>query len=107
MAAYHLEISSNIFSYLIPSMLKLKSKIDDIYKQFLFFANNEVFLKIDNTESMRKSLSKADQKEFPFDLRTINWKTCCENYMFGIKKYLLKEDCSAEALTRARKRIQR
>ena len=88
-------------------MFKLQKNLEELFDQFVFFATNETRLSINNTEKMRLSLSKADQKEFPFDLRTINWNTLIDNFSFGIKKYLIKEDCSPQAMVKARQRMQR
>jgi hypothetical protein len=30
---------------------------------------------------------------FPFDVRLINWEFCLRGFMFGIRRYYLKEDC--------------
>lgn len=61
----------------------------------------------ENGQKLALSLSPSDQKEFPFDVRTINWKQCTDSYVLGVKKYLLKEDCSKEAIDKGLKRISR
>lgn len=60
-----------------------------------------------NPEKLMKMMSESDRKKFPFDVRTINWKECIEDYVYGIRKYLGNQDGSHEALLRGRKRIAR
>lgn len=62
---------------------------------------------VDNTIELSNSLSKKDQKEFPFDVRKINWNECMETYVLGVKKYLLKENCSEEAIRKGQQKMKR
>jgi hypothetical protein len=78
-----------------------------MYKTSSFVANDPYKFHNDNAQKLAVSLSKSDQKEFPFDMRTINWKECTENYVLGVKKNLLNEDCSAEAIKKGQQKIKR
>lgn len=62
---------------------------------------------VDNAEKLFNSLSKSDQEKFPFDIRSVNWKDAMDSYVLGVKKYLLKEDCSQEAIRKGQEKIKR
>jgi fatty acyl-CoA reductase len=61
----------------------------------------------ENSQKLAKSLKESEKKEFPFDVRTIDWRSAMESYVLGVKKYLLKEDCSDEALIKGRQKMKR
>lgn len=52
-------------------------------------------------------MSKHDQEIFPFDVRKINLEKYIEDYVLGIRKFILKEDQSREALEVTRRRMER
>lgn len=60
-----------------------------------------------NPEKLMKMMSESDRKKFPFDVRKINWKECIEDYVYGVRKYLLNQDDSHAALLEGRKRMAR
>ena len=47
----------------------------------------------------------CDGSEFNCDISKLNWIKYFENYMFGIRKYVLKD--SLDSMELARKRINR
>lgn len=59
----------------------------------------------ENPQKLIKSMSKHDQEIFPFDVRKINYNQHMENYILGMRKYLLKKD--PEDLMMARKRMEK
>lgn len=71
------------------------------------FANTRSCFYVDNALKLSESLTESDQKEFPFDIRKVNWREGVESYVLGVKKYLLKEDCSAEAIRKGQLKMQR
>ena len=56
----------------------------------------------ENPQKLLKTMSIEDKEIFPFDVRKINYEKHMEDYVFGIRKYLLKQDQSPEALMAAR-----
>lgn len=71
------------------------------------FVNEYSCFRVDNSQKLAQSLSKSDQKEFPFDVREINWRKSMEFYTLGIKKFLLKEDCSENAIRKGQIKMRR
>ena len=88
-------------------MLKLHDTFDGFYSFLKFATYNNPGFANEKSQKLALSLSPKDQKEFPFDVRAINWKECTDSYVLGLKKYLLKEDCSKEAMNRGLQRINR
>lgn len=61
----------------------------------------------ENPQKLIKTMSTKDQEMFPFDVRKLNNEKYVEDFIMGIRKYLLKEDQSPEALMMARKKMDR
>lgn len=57
-----------------------------------FFLLNEWKFSDDNIRSLLKTMSPVDKEIFNFDVKTINWETCIEDYILGARKYLLKSE---------------
>ncbi len=45
-------------------------------------------------------MSVGDKVVFNFDVRQIDWESYLENYVFGVRNYILKEDISTLPLAR-------
>lgn len=58
-------------------------------------------------ELVRGHMSPEDQKTFNFDPRILHWPTYIENFCYGTKKFLLKEDASGLPAARARLKMLR
>lgn len=58
-----------------------------------------------NPDKLMKMMSQNDREIFPFDVRTINWSECIESYVYGVRKFLCKQDESKEALIQRQKRM--
>lgn len=68
-------------------------------KQYKFFS--------ENPQKLINSMSKHDQTIFPFDVRKINLEKYMEEYVLGIRKFILKEDQSAQASEVARRGFEK
>lgn len=88
-------------------MVKLSKIFDETYSKVIFVTTLPVRFHNVRTQKLAASLSPSDQNEFPFDMKKINWKECLDNYCLGVKKYLLKEDCSAEAIKKGQLKLNR
>lgn len=97
----------SIFKKKFCSTVKLYDKLADFHTVVGFSANARYFFHNENAQKLAESLSKSDQEKFPFDMKLINWKECSENFVIGMKKYLLNEDCSEEAINKGRKKMQK
>ncbi|XP_007941384.1 fatty acyl-CoA reductase 2 [Orycteropus afer afer] len=83
-------------SYLVgvtgPWMTKLMNRLLRTLSMLEYFINRSWDWSTYNTEMLMFELSPEDQKLFNFDVRHLNWMEYIENYVLGIKMYLLKED---------------
>jgi len=58
---------------------------------FYHFTKNEWIFASQNVVELKKRLTKEDRKEFFIDITKVNWKTWCVNFMYGLRKWVLKE----------------
>uniref|UniRef100_G3UCV9 Fatty acyl-CoA reductase n=1 Tax=Loxodonta africana TaxID=9785 RepID=G3UCV9_LOXAF len=75
-----------------PRMTKLMNRILRTISMLEYFLNRSWEWSTYNTEMLMFKLSPQDQKVFNFDMRQLNWIEYIENYVLGVKIYLLKED---------------
>lgn len=57
-----------------------------------FFTKNEWIYKTDNFQALNSSMLPEDQRRFVIDVKKINWPKYMENYVLGVRHYLLNED---------------
>ncbi|XP_022378428.1 fatty acyl-CoA reductase 2 [Enhydra lutris kenyoni] len=75
-----------------PRMTKVMNRLLRTVSMLEYFVNRSWEWSTYNTEMLMSELSPEDQRVFNFDVRQLNWLEYIENYVLGIKKYLLKED---------------
>ncbi|GAB5573646.1 fatty acyl-CoA reductase 2 [Prionailurus iriomotensis] len=73
-------------------MTKLMNRLLRTVSMLEYFVNRSWEWSTYNTEMLMSELSPEDQRVFNFDVRQLNWLEYIENYVLGVKKYLLKED---------------
>lgn len=61
--------------------------------------------KCNNVLALSKELQGSDKETFAFDIRQLHWPTYWEDYVLGMRKFILKEDHSS--LPIARKKLNR
>uniref|UniRef100_A0A452QPP3 Fatty acyl-CoA reductase n=2 Tax=Ursus TaxID=9639 RepID=A0A452QPP3_URSAM len=75
-----------------PRMTKVMNRLLRNVSMLEYFVNRSWEWSTYNTEMLMSELSPEDQRVFNFDVRQLNWLEYIENYVLGVKKYLLKED---------------
>ncbi|XP_021546438.1 fatty acyl-CoA reductase 2 isoform X2 [Neomonachus schauinslandi] len=75
-----------------PRMTKVMNRLLKTVSMLEYFVNRSWEWSTYNTEMLMSELSPEDQRVFNFDVRQLNWLEYIENYVLGVKKYLLKED---------------
>lgn len=88
-----------------PRLLKIMNHLLKTLAVLEYFVNNSWEWSINNTEMLMAELSPEDQQVFNFDVRKLNWLEYTENYVLGVKKYLLKEDMSG--IPKAREHLKK
>lgn len=58
-------------------------------------------------DTLRESLSEMDRQMFYTNVGDVDWKLYMKNYVFGVKKWLLKEKMEPREIERAKRRMQR
>lgn len=59
-----------------------------------FFTTREWDFTNCNTMQLWDEQSARDKEEFPFDISTVDWEKHVIDELYGIRKYVLKEDPS-------------
>ncbi|XP_049638844.1 fatty acyl-CoA reductase 2-like [Suncus etruscus] len=77
-----------------PRFLNLMNRILKANAMLEYFTAQSWEWSMNNTEMLMAELGPKDQQMFNFDVQHLNWKEYVENYVLGVKKYLLKEDIS-------------
>lgn len=71
-----------------------------------YFAMHEWIFENTNVKELLQDVRDAvDGEEFRLDIKTMNWDDYIRQYMFGIRKYVLKDDL--DSLPAARRTIKR
>uniref|UniRef100_T1JN37 Fatty acyl-CoA reductase n=1 Tax=Strigamia maritima TaxID=126957 RepID=T1JN37_STRMM len=83
-------------------LVRMQDKIRKSMNVLKFFSCNQWKFSSDNVCSLWKSLNAKEKQMFNFDVRQINWPDYLENYVYGCKVFLLKEDASTLALAQKR-----
>lgn len=56
------------------------------------FTTNQWIYRTKNFQTMNEDLTAEDKRRFLIDVEQINWPTYMENFVLGVRHYLLKED---------------
>nr|XP_049696564.1 putative fatty acyl-CoA reductase CG5065 isoform X2 [Helicoverpa armigera] len=74
------------------TQMKLQGRLKKIIDAVKFFLLNEWKFSDRNVRNLLESMSAVDREAFNFDVKTINWVSCLEDYVLGARKYLLKPE---------------
>lgn len=67
-----------------------------------FFTKNEWIYKTENFQKLNNELPENDKRRFVIDVRKIDWPKYMENYVLGVRHYLLNEDPATIASAKLR-----
>ena len=88
-----------------PIMVRVQAKLDKAAKCLEYFSTQQWNFKDENVRRLGQVLSPEDRQTFMFDVRQIDWPSYLENYILGIRQFILKE--SPDTLPAARSHITR
>ena len=83
---------NKIILFFRMSIVKVQQKIQVAIKAISYFITNEWTFASGNIVKMQTMLSEADKKIFDIDMTKIQWDPYMENYVQGVRKYILKEE---------------
>jgi len=89
-------------------MLKMYAKKEKMTEMVLPFTTVEWKFDNSNTKELWTLLSQDDRKTFWFSFEQFDWKSYVQGLVFGIRKYILKEDLNnvTKALSKNKKYIK-
>ncbi|XP_046383071.1 fatty acyl-CoA reductase wat-like [Ischnura elegans] len=73
-------------------MLQIYDKVDEFADLSAFFTMHQWTFSDKNVQSMLSRVSVEDKNLFPCNMQKMNWKVYFSDYMYGLRKFLLKED---------------
>ena len=86
-------------------MVRIQAKLDKAATCLEYFSTQQWNFKDENVKRLSQQLSPEDRQTFMFDVKQIDWPSYLENYILGIRQFILKE--SPESLPAARSHIAR
>jgi len=86
-----------------PKFMAIQNKLWRSVEVLEYFTSLEWHWTNDNMLFLKDQMHPADQKEFDFDVRNIDWDVYLHNYFMGTKNYALKE--KAEKMHVAKRNI--
>jgi len=86
-----------------PIMVRIQAKLYKAAKCLEYFSTRQWNFRDDNVRRLGEQLSPEDRETFMFDVRRIDWPSYLENYILGIRHFILKE--SPDTLPAARSHI--
>ena len=86
-------------------MMRIYSKAQAGILALRYFCTNEWSFSTENTNKLYLQLNKTDRNIFKFDIKDVSWESYIHSYVYGMRKYVLKE--SDENLPVARKCLKK
>lgn len=75
-----------------PMLGPIYQKVHRTTMALEYFTKNEWIYQTENFQALNLSLSPEDRQRFVIDVRKIDWPKYMENYVLGVRHYLLNED---------------
>ncbi|XP_011297735.1 putative fatty acyl-CoA reductase CG5065 [Fopius arisanus] len=88
-----------------PMMLRVQAKLSKAASCLEYFTTQQWNFRDDNVRKLGEQLSPEDRQIFMFDVKQIDWPSYLENYILGIRHFILKE--SPDTLPAARSHIMK
>lgn len=82
-------------------MVRIQRKFQKAIAVLEFFTTHEWRFHSSNVVNLLTKLSEHDKKIFNFDVKQINWSKYMDQYVEGIRLYILKEDPAASPKAKA------
>ncbi|XP_023227144.1 putative fatty acyl-CoA reductase CG5065 [Centruroides sculpturatus] len=86
-----------------PKMMKVYNNVHKTMSTLEYFCMRDWKFRSRNVEELLETMSKKDKQNFDFDISKLNWDHYMEDYVLGIRRFVLKEDDST--IPRSRKNL--
>ncbi|CAG7731700.1 unnamed protein product [Allacma fusca] len=73
------------------SMVSIYSRNQANVRALRYFCTNEFDFHTKNVSGLYSKLTPIDQKVFRFDIKAVDWRVYMQSYIYGLRKYVLKE----------------
>jgi fatty acyl-CoA reductase len=83
-----------------PILVKVVKKLEQALMTLWYFFTQEWYFASKNLINLHENMSEEDRKTFNIDIRELDWQKYVENYQFGIRAYILRDDLSTLPLAR-------
>lgn len=75
-----------------PMLGPIYQKVHRTMAALEHFTTNQWIYRVENFKNLNEHLTTEDKRRFFIDVKQINWPTYMENFVLGVRHYLLKED---------------
>lgn len=103
--AYSRTVLLNTFSYANFRLVRIHQRLQKAVSCLEFFTTHEWNFKNTNVQRLFTELDPNDQKTFYFDVSQLEWRSYIESYIWGTRRFVLKDDPST--VPSAKKRLKR
>lgn len=86
-------------------MVKTQNRLVKMIKTVQFFITRQWNFTDDNVRNLLTEMSQKDRQTFQFDISVIDWDKYLENYVLGIREFLLKQN--PKSLSSCRRKMSR
>ena len=76
-------------------LIALNAKLQSNFESFNHFTMNSWKYMSDYSARAWNTMSSAEKRDFNFDIKSVDWKKAETSFLFGIRRYFLKEDTMA------------
>ena len=83
-------------------MNKSISRAENLTYLFNRFTNTEWIFETEKTRNLMNSMNAEEESIFKIDVSNIDWKSYLHDYMYGLQKYVLKENIDPPSLQNQR-----
>ncbi|XP_050530982.1 putative fatty acyl-CoA reductase CG5065 [Daktulosphaira vitifoliae] len=77
-----------------PKLVRIHKKLQKAVSCLEFFTTHEWHFKNTNVQRLFAELDPNDRKTFYFDISKLDWRKYVESYVWGTRKFILKDDPS-------------
>lgn len=75
-----------------PMLGPIYQKVHRTTSALEYFTTNEWIYEVDNFQALNKEMTADDRRRFLLDVKQIDWPIYMQNYVLGIRHFLLRED---------------
>ena len=71
---------------------RILKKMVEVQLIFRYFAHRSWIYESKTADAIAQVMSPEDVRDFPFDIRRVDWYKCLQLFSYGLRRYYIKED---------------